>query len=220
MKRILSVVALFGAAGVANADWTLQFDVNDIAIQAQDDDGFDSAFGGTSHTGSLDLGFEDGITDLEAIAAQFGNGNPFIDQNFTGTLTDFDGEIFLSGGVVTGGFLALTVDSGDTYTALITANSGLVGTDAQGRFTVTGLTYEGTFSDAMFGNVDVSEWFDGQGGAGLFGDFIEFKFDPNASGSGFGDMDIFVVVPLPPAAYAGLAGLAGVAGMGFIRRRK
>ena len=49
------------------------------------------------------------------------------------------------------------------------------------------------------------------------------RLDPNASGAGFADMDIFVdaqAIPLPPAAWAGLTTMAGLMAFAAIRRRR
>jgi hypothetical protein len=210
MKRgILSAaIATAIAAGSATASQTLQMDVNAIGIQALNGAGAPSAFGGLTHTGSVSLNF---VTNITYMAGVFIDG---VDQNFTSTLTNFNGSINLTNGQVTGGNLLVTIDGGgDTYSCQIAA-SGHVESYVGGGFKIEGLTFNGVFSDNQFGNVNVTPW----AGGGLPGSFLQFNFSPNAQGGGFADMDLFVnVVPLPPAALTGLASMAGIA---LLRRRR
>ncbi len=209
--------AVLAAATAASADVTLQMDINGFEVQCKDALGNDSAFGGLGHTGSID--FSTGLfAQLKSVAIKTGAG-PFVDQGFSGTLINFDGEITMVGGQVTGGNLVVAVDSGDTYTCDIVANVGSVSTYVGGGFKVEGLTFDGLFSDGLFGNVNVADFFAAQG-FGLDGSLLQFNFNPDANGGAFADMDLFVVVPLPPAGWAGLATLAGVMGLGYVRRRR
>jgi hypothetical protein len=204
MKKALFSAAVAAAlvAGTAQAAQTLQMDVNAIGIQTLNGAGAPSAFGGLTHTGSVSLNY---VANTTYMAGVFVDG---VDQNFTGVLTGFSGTINLTNGQVTGGNLLVTIDTGsDTYSAQVSP-TGHVETYVGGGFKIEGLTFNGLFSDNQFGNVDVSPW----SGGGLPGSFLQFNFNPNASGGGFADMDLFVnVVPLPPAAHTGLAGLAGIA---------
>jgi len=217
-KFALIAGALAFASGTAMANQTLQFDLNAAEIQVKDGSGSASAFGGLSHTGSIELSLA-GATSLDMFK-QIGNG-PFIDQGFSGSLTDVSGSILLDGGDVTGGGLTIEIDSGDTYVATIVGGSGEVETaNTPGGFAIDGLTFAGDFTDAAFGNVDVTDWFDNQDkGSNLLGSFLKFNFDPDSDGNGFADVDHFVVVPLPAPALAGGAMMAGLAGFGVIRRR-
>lgn len=212
----LATVLIAGAA--ATAEPTLQMDVNNVHFQVTDGTA-NSAFGGTSHTGSVLLNFDADFTRLVDIAVRDGISGPGTSLG-AGTLADFDGVIDLVGGSVTGGNLTVTLDSGDTYTAQI-GNAGGVSNFVGGGYTIDGLTFDGAFSDATFGSADVTDWFAAQGGPmALVGSFLTFAFDPTVGGDGYADMDLFVVVPLPPAGWAGMATLAGVMGLGYIRRRR
>jgi hypothetical protein len=215
MKSIAAAMVL-AAASAASADITLQMDVNGFAVQCKDELGNNSAFGGLGHDGSIE--FSTGIAVLNAVAIKHGAG-PFVDQGFSGSLTGFSGEITLLDGEVTGGNLLITIDSGDTYACDIVANVGEVSNYVGGGFKVEGLTFDGLFTDAVFGNVDITDFFASQG-FGLNGSLLQFNFNPNQAGEAFADMDLFVVVPLPPAGWAGLATLAGVMALGYVRRRR
>jgi hypothetical protein len=213
-----TVVAL---AGSAQAGTTLQFDLNGLSVQVVDSGGSPTAFGGLTHTGSILLGYDSTVSLLNSIGRQTGSG-PFVDQGFSGALSAVDGEIELVGGLVSGGYLTFEVDGVDTYTALIKAGSGMVQTAVTpGGFKVEATTYEGAFSDAMFSNVDVSDFFAAQGDPiRLEGAFLHFNFVTGGTGAGHGDVDAFVVVPLPSAAAAGLGSMAALAGLGVLRRRR
>jgi hypothetical protein len=210
MKKALlsATIATALAAGSAHAAQTLQMDVNAIGIQTLNGAGAPSAFGGLTHTGTVNLNYVSNITYMAGVFIDGAN------QNFNGTLTGFAGTINMTNGQVTGGSLLVTINSGgDTYSAQVSA-TGHVEAYVGGGFKIEGLTFNGLFSDNQFGNVNVAPW----AGGGLPGSFLQFNFNPNASGGGFADMDLFVnVVPLPPAALTGLAGLAGLA---ILRRRR
>jgi hypothetical protein len=222
--RVLCGAALatvLAASAAANAAMTLQFDVNGIQVQSTNGSGANSAFGGLSHTGSVNFSFASGITRLVDIAISNGTGAPQA-QGFNGSLANFTGNITMSNGQVTGGSLNIAIN-GDTYTAQIVSNVGSVSNYIGGGYKIEGLTFNGLFSDATFGNVDVSPWFNSQTLGGLLGSFLQFNFNPNASGASFADMDIFVnaaVIPLPPAAWTGMATLTGIMVVGYIRRRR
>jgi hypothetical protein len=203
-----AVATALASAGAVNAAQTLQFDLNSFNTQARDTGGVNSAFGGLTHSGSVV--FSLGAGYLNAISVS--SGGPFINQNFTGTLTGLSGQVNLSNGLVTGGNLLITVNGGsDTYSTGI-ASVGQVSTYVGGGFKIEGLTINGVFSDALFGNVDVSAWFNQV----LAGSFLQFNFNPDATGAAVADMDLFVtVVPLPPASLAGMATLCGL----FVWRR-
>lgn len=223
MKGFLSAaVATVLAAGTAGqAAMTLQFDVNGIAVQSQNGAGAASSFGGLNHTGSVNFNFSSGITRLVDIAISNGNVAP-QSAGFSGSLVDFDGTINMANGQVTGGNLVIRINGNDTYSASIAPNVGAVSNYVGGGFKIEGLTFNGMFSDATFGNVNVSEWFNSQSISGLLGSFLQFNFNPDASGSAFADMDIFVnaqVIPLPPAAWTGMATLSGLMIAGYVRRR-
>jgi hypothetical protein len=198
---------------------TLQFDVNSIGVQVTGAGGANSSFGGLSHTGAINFSLQ-ASTRLEGVFMQSVASGPFVNQGFSGSISNFTGTVNLNGGIVTGGNIALSVNgNSDTYTALIVPNVGRVKTYVGGGFTVQGLTFQGSFTDNAFGNVNVAPWFAANGG--LFGSFLQFNFDPSPTGAGSADMDIFVdAVPLPPAAWAGLSTLAGIATVQWARRRR
>jgi len=178
------------ASAAALASPTLQFDVNSIGIQARDGVGANSAFGGLAHTGSLNFSFNPSYTALAGMFVQSASFGPWSDQGFGGTLSGFTGTITLDNGMVTGGSLSLGVNGGtDTYSAQVVPGVGRVRPYVGGGYTVQGLTFAGFFSDAQFGNVDVTQWFNSNGG--IFGSFLEFNFDPDPNGGGFADMDLF-----------------------------
>jgi hypothetical protein len=159
---------------------------------------------------------------LVDIAVANGLGAP-VSQGFSGSLINFTGHINMTNGQVTGGNLMLQIDGGDSYSADIVSNVGAVTNFIGGGFKIEGLTFNGQFNDPMFGNVNVAPWFEAQGFGGLLGSFLQFNFNPDATGHSFADMDIFVhsqVIPLPPAAWTGLATLTGVMFVGYLRRRR
>lgn len=224
MNRLIcaGLATVLCAAAAASADNSLHLDVNGAAFQIHDGSGANSAFGGLGHTGSIVFSFAPGTTQLVGIDTQNGSNAP-VNQNFSGSLTNFTGTINLVNGQVTGGNLSVQVNGSDSYSASITPNIGSVSMFVGGGFKVEGLTFNGMFSGPNFGNVDVSPWFNSQGPGGLLGSFLQFNFNPDASGAGFSDMDVFVrpqVIPVPPAAWTGIATLAGVMAAGYVRRRR
>lgn len=209
---VIGLLATLGMTATASALPVLQFDVNAFSVQATNGGGTPSAFGGLSHTGNLN--FSLGSGSLEGIFIQTMPSGAFANAGLSGfTMTTFTGQIQLNNGMVTGGNLTLGLNNGDTYTATIVGGSGMVTTYVGGGYKLEALTDGGAFSDSMFGNVDVSPWFNAQTLGGLLGSLLQFNFDPDPQGAASSDMDIFVdavVIPLPPAAYAGLGTLGGV----------
>lgn len=219
MKKSAFVAGLVAlAAGSAvSAMPQLQFDVNSFSTQAKNASGSSSPFGGVNHTGAIQ--FSKGTGVLAGIFRRNVVGGAAVNQNFSGSMSAFSGVINMVNGQVTGGNLRIDLSNGDWYTASIVANSGAVSNFVGGGFIVQALTGGGRFKDASFGNVDVSPWFNTQGAAGLPGSFLQFSFRPNSQGCATSDMDIYVdVVPLPPAAWAGLATLGGMIGYRRLRR--
>lgn len=220
MRSLMSVAAVLTAAGTAAAHPVLQFDVNSFRAQSMNSSGVPAAFGGVSHTGSV--AFSAGQGALAGVFIQTAPAGPFNNAGLSSSfsMTGFTGEVELVNGMVTGGNLALALNNGDTYTAQI-SGVGSVSTFVGGGFTIQALTHGGLFSDAMFGNVNIAEWFNSQGVNGLLGSLLQFNFRPDAQGLASSDMDIFVdaaVIPLPPAAYMGLATMAGVIAVRRLRR--
>ena len=218
-RGLIAAAALVVSSGAALATPVLQFDVNGFSTQARDGANNNSPFGGLTHTGSV--AFTVGTGVLNGIFIQSTPGGAFNNAGFSGsTMTGFSGQVNLNNGQVTGGSITLTISNGDSYTCGITGGIGAVAPYVGGGFTIQALTRNGFFNDAQFGNVNVSPWFNAQGINGLPGSFLQFNFNPDASGAATSDMDLFVdVVPLPPAAWAGLATLAGVITARRLRRR-
>jgi hypothetical protein len=201
-----AALALMASAGVASATQVLQIDVNSLTATAAP--GF-----GLGYTGSVDL-TTNGNTELAGILINGAN------QSISGTLDAFSGTIELVNGNVAGGSFSVSVLESDmmtvnTYSASISGAEGAVNTQAGQGFSIDGLTFNGTFSSAVFAGVDVSDWFDAQP---LPGSFLQFAFNPNAQGvDADSDIDIFVAVPLPAGGAMAAAGLVGLAG---VRRRR
>ncbi len=212
-----AALLVFASAGMAQTR-TLQFDVNNLGFQAFNGQGQSSAFGGLAHSGRLDLFEESPITELLSVSIRTGSG-PFIMQPFVGTLTNMAMSLTMTNGAVTGGSLILDVNGGpgpgDRYSATLSA-AGAVSTYIGGGFKVEGLTISGSFSDANFGGVAVADFFASQGGPQNQGSFIGFKIQPDASGAGHADTDIFVTTVPSPGSMACLA----AAGIVAIRRRR
>lgn len=220
MKSVLIPSAMtLCVSATALASPTLQFDVNTIGIQARDGAGASSAFGGLTHTGSVNFTYTS-FTSLAGMFVQNSSFGVWDNQGFSGSLSGFNGTVTLDSGMVTGGSITLSVNgSSDSYTAQIVPGVGRVRPYVGGGYTVQGLTFAGFFSDAQFGNVDVTQWFNNNGG--LFGSFLEFNFEPDPNGGGFADMDLFTdAVPLPATAWAGLGTMAGMVAVQWVRRRK
>jgi hypothetical protein len=219
MTRTFALACLLAAAGAATAAPILQFDVNAFQTQARDSGGLNSAFAGIGHTGSVQFTLGPGL--LQGVFMQPVANGPFVNANFAGfTLTGFSGQVNLSGGMVAGGFITLSLNNGDTYSCNIAPASGAVSTYVGGGYKIEAVTLGGAFNDSTFGNVDVSPWFSAQNPTGLVGSFLQFNFAPDASGAAYSDMDLFVdVVPLPPATWAGLLTIGGIVAARKYRRR-
>ncbi len=216
LATAVGAASVLCVAAAASADPVLQFDVNSFAVQSHNAAGGSSAFGGLTHTGSINFSM---IANTTVLNGMFGNtaaGGPLVNMGFNGSLSNFTGQINMVNGQVTGGSLSIAVNGGtDTYTTNI-SSGGQVSTYVGGGFKIEGLMGGGAFSDAQFGNVNVSPWFN----LPLIGSFLQFNWLPDEFGAGSGDMDVFVnVVPLPTAAWAGLAMLGGIALIRKARRR-
>ncbi|MFN0131968.1 MAG: hypothetical protein ACKVW3_05490 [Phycisphaerales bacterium] len=198
-----------------------QLDVNNLKFQARDGTGAPVPFGGVSHTGSLTMTDDVGITEMLSVSMQTGGG-PFIpDPLFVGILTLASVRIDLLAGAVVGGQMSFDVNGGpagggDRYSANI-GPGGSVNTYIGGGFTVEALSTVGMFSDANFAGVLVPDFVAGQGNPPfLQGSFLGFRVIPDGSGGGYSEMDIFVSsVPTP-----GSLALLGMSGLLAARRRR
>lgn len=220
MKKFAFALAVVLAAGsAAHAVPVLQLDINSFNAQARNGAGANSAFGGTTHTGSVVFSMA-ATTMLNSVAIQSVQNGPFANAGFTGSLFNYTGVINLVNGQVTGGNMLVSINSGtDTYSCNIRPGSGFVSTYVGGGFKIEALTFGGLFSDAAFGNVNVSPWFAAQSPNGLLGSFLQFNFAPDATGFATSDIDVFVdVVPLPNAGLAGLGMIGGLIGYRRLRR--
>ncbi len=207
----------------ASAQLVLTFDVNGFDYEFTDAAGA-SSFGGENHTGSLDWTFATSPVTVIADAriGEDGRFGQLLDVVLGASLADFDANFDFDSGRIQGGDVTITLDNGDTYTADLAPGIGrIMSMGPTGGFMIDGLTLNGRFSDDQFGDIDVTEFTRIQDEAGMLpGSLFAFRFDPGAGASGTADAEVFVLVPLPPAAYAGLATLAGVIGLSYIRRRR
>lgn len=219
MRKVSMIAAagVLAAASSAMAAPVLQFDLN----------GFSVSIGG----GSFGLNYSGTITftkgtgvlnELLRLPNGIGGGSVSLGNGGT-SLQSFTGSITFNNGQVSGGSLLVRNSLNQTYSTNISAGSGQIGSFIGGGFTVQAMTKQGFFSGANWGTISVADWFNVQGpagGAGLPGSFLQFSFNPGGQSNATADMDLYVdVVPLPPAAWAGLATLAGVAVARRLRRR-
>ena len=86
----------------------------------------------------------------------------------------------------------------------------------------TGATFDNY--TAYTGNltaVAMFNWAMGANNGSFYNVRVLQMFDRDSNGNSTGNaQDMLTIVPLPPAAYAGMGTLAGVIGMGYIRRRR
>lgn len=223
LSRMLIAGAAVGIVGASTslALITLQIDVNGLAAQAKDAGGASSAFGGTTHTGSISISHDaDSVINSVGIVG----GSSFASGANGWSISSFTGSILLSAGAVTGGSFSLTVmhtgGETDSYAASIVSGAGSVNTQAGQGFSIDGLTFVGTFTDGlangMFAGFDITPFLVANGG--LTGSFLNFAFNPDAFGfDGESDLDVFINIPLPTS--AGLA-VCGLAGLAAVRRRR
>lgn len=217
-----AVAATSLAAASASAQLTLAFDINNFDYQFRDSSGA-AGFGGADHNGTVEWSYRAEPPTVLADArigeeGRFGQLDP-IDVGVP--LRNFTGSLDFASGDVTAGSFTVTLENGDTYTTEIDGASGSLRELTVGGWTLDGLTADGAFSDEQFGDIDVSEFFAIQGSPGMLpGSVFMFRFEPDAGASGTADMEVFVLVPLPPSAYMGMATLVGVMGISYLRRRR
>ncbi len=211
LRSALSVAGALAFASGALANPLLQFDLNGFTVRA-------TGTFGTSFTGSLNITRGTGtLNDLVRLPNGIGGSATSLGTGGT-SLDAFNGVINFTNGVVSGGNLLVKNSLGQSYSTNILAGSGGIASFVGGGFTIQALTGGGAFSSANWGTVSVADWFNGQKG-GLPGSFLQFRLNPSLQGT-TSDMDLFVdVVPLPPAAWAGLATLGGAYAVRRLRRR-
>jgi hypothetical protein len=214
-----------GFAASAQAASVLSLDINSVTAQSQDAAGNTVAFSGLTHTGKVVL--SKGSTGFVSAIEVDG-----VNQmgSFGGELDSVTGEIVLNNGVVTGGTITLTVspyDDTDTYTFTLTPDAQSKVVQVGSGFLLSSPTSGGAFDDNAFGGIDVSAF----GGSALEGLFVQFNFQPDASGADANvDMELQInpaggpgpepgVVPVPAAAWLGLALMGGLGAQRLIRRR-
>jgi hypothetical protein len=117
----------------------------------------------------------------------------------------------------------------DTYTFNLAPDANSKVVKVGSGFLISSLTASGAFDDSAFGGVDVSAF----GGSSLEGLFVQFLYQPDASGrdrnsdieltinpaGGPGPGPDPVVVPVPAAAWLGLAMMGGLGVQRYLRRR-
>jgi hypothetical protein len=220
--RWVGLAGAMVAAQVASAQpRTLQFDLNNLAYQSLNASGAPVPFGGLTHTGSL--AFSDSLPTTQLVAILISTaGGPFVNQpGAPWNLTDCVLNVNLSNGNVTGGSFSVDLNGGpggggDRYSAAIGA-AGNVSTYVGGGFKVEGLTMNGAFSDALYGTVNVADFFAAQGTPPfLQGSFLSFRIQPDANGAGFADTDAFVSSVPEPGSLACLLAAAAI----VVRRRR
>jgi MYXO-CTERM domain-containing protein len=216
---IAAAVTMMGlAAPCALGQRTMQFDVNGLDFQARNSAGAPAPFGGVTHTGSFVLNDVIPPSLLVDLAIRAAPGAPFLAQP-SQNMTDFTMVINLSSGNVTGGTLSIDINGGpsgggDRYSASLSAAGG-VEPFVGGGFMIEGLSTTGMFSDALFGPIDIADFVEAEGGAGLNGSFLAFRINPDATGAGNADIDAFVTAPTPGAAVC-----LGLGGLVALRRRR
>ena len=227
-----SAAALLAAAGSAlaqdgPASRTLQFDLNNLLFLSFDSQNRPAPFSGLNFTGSFQLTFS-AISKLDGILARNGGpGNPFVNQAFTGGLSDVAIYISLVNGHVVGSYVFIDLNGGasgggDTYASVVTAGGSVQDSlvPTPGSFLIDGLTNAGHFNDNSLAGIPIGDFYNAQGVApGLTGQFVAFKITPPdaANGKGFCDLDIFVTTSTIPT--PGAVGLLTLAGVLVARRR-
>jgi hypothetical protein len=209
-------------AGRSEAALLLQFDLNQIAVQARsgvNGTGSNVAFG-ANHTGSLAFSAVPAPDPLPSYMSSVRvddvhqNGSPGTDL-FAGTLQSMSGHLNMTNGVVSGGTLTFTVSSGattDTYTTNLQGVGQVVTPIAGGNFTLGAAALGGDLSDNDFAGVDVSSW---TAAEPFEGELVMPLFKTDATGFARTSVELSAVVPEPGS----LAALGAAAGL-MVRRRQ
>lgn len=144
--------------------------------------------------------------------------NNLVSGSWSGTINVINGVISAGSG------FRIDLDgpfTGEFYQANIIPGSAVFAASGPQTWTVQGATAQGQFSGATFGGVDSSFWFNNQA-SGLSGTVISVGGSATGLPAGFfsSTMTTTAVIPLPPAAWAGLGTLGALAGFAQIRRRR
>jgi len=202
----------------------LQLNLSGVTIQAENASGtMNVPFTSSSFSGKLVFGSSNSSTLAVGI-----DSTP--QSSYNGTIIGFNGEVTLSSGKIAGGQMSVLVQNPDTsvdvYSYNVVNNSGSVSRPAspsafasQG-YSLSGLTSDGLLSDANFGGVDVSTWFNQQP---LEGSFLQFNYHPDSAGfDNNSSVNITAIgtisslnlpaVPLPRSVWAGALLMFGFGG--------
>jgi hypothetical protein len=208
-------------AGRSDAALLLQFDLNQIGVQAKSGTngiGTDVPFSAT-HTGSLAFSAVPGPNPPPSFVSSVRvddvhqNGAPGTDL-FAGTLQSMSGYLNLNAGVVTGGVLTFTVSSGDgtdTYTTSFLPGS-IVTPIAGGNFAMAAPAVGGDLSDNNFAGVNVSPWVAAEP---FEGELVMPLFRTDATGFAMTSVELSAVVPEPATLT-----VVGMAAAGLLVRRR
>jgi hypothetical protein len=219
LRSTLAAAAAVVMAEAASAQLTLAIDIQGVDYQFRDAGG-NAAFGGLAHTGTLEWSGAAATTADTRVGSE-GRFGPLAPVAQNVPLKGFSGELTFDAGLLTGGWLSIALDNAEehTYTTSLKPGGALSATNQMG-YTIDGLTFNGAFSDSVWGDIDVTPWYEAQGGGALPGAFFQFRFWPSPQAGGNADVEVYVMVPLPPAVWAGSATLMGLAGVACIRRRR
>ena len=234
-KRTLSValvlaVSLAGGHQLqAGSIDPFQFTFTGITIKSTLVDGTTQRWNGTSHTGKL---FFSSDADSSAWTRPGATG---ISQYLSAaTLSGF---VSLTNGELTGGAFAVAsspLASADKYTFSMDVDGndrsqgngvvlGAVARSGRTTYSLRADLKDAKFSGPMFGGVDASRWYDGQGLAGLFGDLWTIRYSAREGSTGNSSIDTnasldfaayAAPVPLPLPVAAGAVGMLAI----FVRR--
>lgn len=189
MRRAVVLAAGLLIGGVAVGGIApVRVDTNSLAAFAG------GPFGGVTHTGTISI-TSTVLSTLNGVVI-FGTSQPF-----TAGLSMFQASINLTNGAVQGGSIAMVMTDGSGYQASITAGVGQVNQQVGQGFRVDGLTFGGTFTNLVGGNLFAGVDVLSAAGSPLYpGSFLLSAFQPDPNGN-----DAFVnfetyVLPSPGAA--------------------
>jgi len=220
-------LVLTGSAAFAGAVETdLHLNAASITIQARNvGNTMNVAFNSATFTGALVFGLDSDSSMSVAIDST-------NQANFAGTIIGLNGTVNLTSGQITSGMMSVLVQNPDSsvdqYAYDVVTGSGSVSRPSQPSafaiqgYSLSGLTSDGIFTDANFGGVDISSWFNQQP---VEGSFLQFNYHPNAAGyDNNANVNVtaaaFVSSPLAPVPLPRSAWAGGFLLMGFGAWRK